>query len=246
MSWRRGPVHEAGTATGDGGPWTPVPVVGALMRPIGHQPLQPLPPAQGPSAEDLSLMKDLDQQYLETPFYGSRQMKAWLERQGRPVNRKRVRRLMRVMGLKAIYRRPRTGLLEPGSRPYPYLLTKTGITRPNQVWAADTTYVSMARGFLYSVAIMDWYSRYVLAWRLTNTPRSGPGAGSGGRLLRRRPGRGAGTGAPGGVQHRPGKSIHQPGVHPGPEGPRSEDQQGREGEVPRKYHDGAFVADGEI
>ena len=114
-------------------------------------------------------MKELDQQYLETPFYGSRRMKAWLERQGRPVNRKRVQRLMRVMGLRAIYRRPRTSQPEPGSRPYPYLLGKTEITRPNQVWAADVTYIPMARGFLYLVAIMDWRSRYVVAWRLTNT-----------------------------------------------------------------------------
>ena len=96
-------------------------------------------------------------------------MKAWLERQGRPVNRKRVRRLMRVMGLRAIYRRPRTSQPEPGSRPYPYLLGKTEITRSNQVWAADVTYIPMAQGFLYLVAIMDWYSRYVLAWRLSNT-----------------------------------------------------------------------------
>ena len=124
---------------------------------------------KGPSAEDLSLMKEPDRQYLETPFYGSRRMKAWLERQGKPVNRKRVRRLMRVMGLRAIYRKPRTSRAAPEQRVYPYLLEKARITRPNQVWAADITYIPMARGFLYLVAIMDWHSRYVVAWRLTNT-----------------------------------------------------------------------------
>ena len=124
---------------------------------------------KGPSAEELSLMKEPDRQYLETPFYGSRRMKAWLERQGRPVDRKRVQRLMRVMGLRAIYRKPRTSRAAPEQRVYPYLLEKAGITRPNQVWATDVTYIPMARGFLYLVAIMDWHSRYVVAWPLTNT-----------------------------------------------------------------------------
>ena len=114
-------------------------------------------------------MKELDRQYLETPFYGSRRMKAWLEREGTSVNRKRVRRLMRAMGLRAIYRKPRTSQPGPEHRVYPYLLEKAGISRPNQVWAGDVTYIPMARGFLYLVAIMDWYSRYVVAWRLSNT-----------------------------------------------------------------------------
>jgi len=123
------------------------------------------------SPKDLALMKQLDQQYLATPFYGSRRMrmKVWLDRQGHPVNRKRVRRLMRTMGLQAIYRRPRTSQPGPGHKVYPYLLGAMEITMPNQVWAADITYIPMARGFLYLVAIMDWYSRYVVAWRLSNT-----------------------------------------------------------------------------
>ena len=100
-------------------------------------------------------------------------MKAWLERQGIAVSRKRVQRLMRVMGLRAIYRRPRTSRPAPGVRVYPYLLGKAEITRPNQVWAADITYLPMARGFLYLVAVMDWHSRYVLSWRLSNTLESG-------------------------------------------------------------------------
>ena len=114
-------------------------------------------------------MKLIDHQYLATPFYGARKMAAWLKNQGHQVNRKRVRCLMRVMGLKAIYRRPRTSVPAAGHKIYPYLLNGMKITRPNQVWAADITYIPMARGFLYLVAIIDWYSRYVLSWRLSNT-----------------------------------------------------------------------------
>ena len=128
---------------------------------------------QGASEEDLSLVGEMDRQYLETPFYGSRRMKAWLERQGILVSRKRVQRLMRVMGLRAIYRRPRTSRPVPGVRVYPYLLGKAEITRPNQVWAADITYLPMERGFVYLVAVMDWHSRYVLSWRLSNTLEAG-------------------------------------------------------------------------
>ena len=114
-------------------------------------------------------MKQMDEQYLATPFYGSRRIKVWLGRQGHTVNRKRVQRLMRVMGLRAIYRRPRTSKPGPGHKVYPYLLGGMQITRPDQVWAADITYIPMAKGFLYLVAIMDWYSRHVVAWRLSNT-----------------------------------------------------------------------------
>jgi len=124
---------------------------------------------KGISEEDLILMKLIDRQYLTTPFYGARKIAVWLKSQGQWVNRKRVRRLMRMMGLKAIYRRPRTSQPAPGHKIYPYLLSGMKITRPNQVWAADITYIPMARGFLYLVAIIDWYSRYVLSWRLSNT-----------------------------------------------------------------------------
>jgi putative transposase len=123
----------------------------------------------GISEEDLTLMKLIDRQYLATPFYGARRIVAWLKYQDHTVNRKRVRRLMCIMGLKAIYRRPRTSKPAPDNKIYPYLLSGMEITRPNQVWAADITYIPMARGFLYLVAIIDWYSRYVLAWRLSNT-----------------------------------------------------------------------------
>ena len=114
-------------------------------------------------------MKLIDRQYLATPFYGTRKIVAWLNNKGYKVNRKRVRRLMRIMGLKAIYRRPRTSKPTPGNKIYPYLVNGIEITRPNQVWAADITYIPMAKGFLYLVAIIDWYSRYVLSWRLSNT-----------------------------------------------------------------------------
>jgi putative transposase len=124
---------------------------------------------RGPSQEDLALMKRIDRQYLATPFYGSRRMKVWLNREGHRVNRKRAQRLMRTMGLTAIYRRPRTSRPGPGHMVYPYLLSGMEINRPNQVWAADITYIPMAKGFLYLVAIMDWYSRHVVAWRLSNT-----------------------------------------------------------------------------
>jgi putative transposase len=111
----------------------------------------------------------IDRQYLRTPFYGSRRMTAWLQTQGHMVNRKRVQRLMGVMGLEAIYQRPHTSRPAPQHRIYPYLLRGLVIEHVNQVWAADITYIPMACGFLYLVAVMDWVSRYVLAWRLSNT-----------------------------------------------------------------------------
>ena len=122
-----------------------------------------------PRAGDLELMALMDRQYLKTPFYGSRKMQAWLRGQGHPVGRNKVRRLMRLMGLAAIYRRPNTSRPAPGHRIYPYLLQGVEINRVNQVWSADITYIPMAQGFLYLVAIMDWHSRRVLAWKLSNT-----------------------------------------------------------------------------
>lgn len=118
---------------------------------------------------DLDLMAAMDRQYLATPYFGSRRMQAWLQAQGHRISRKRVRRLMRVMALEAIYQRPRTTTSSPTAPKYPYLLRGLAITKPDQVWAADITYIPMARGFLYLVVIMDWHSRCVLAWRLSNT-----------------------------------------------------------------------------
>ena len=119
--------------------------------------------------EDLELMALMDRQYLKTPFYGSRRMKVWLCGQGHPVGRGKVRRLMRAMGLEAIYRHPNTSKPAPEHRVYPYLLKGVDVNRVNQVWAADITYIPMAKGFLYLIAIMDWHSRYVLSWQLSNT-----------------------------------------------------------------------------
>src|SRR5215217_5392178 len=118
------------------------------------------------SADDLRLMELIDRQYLVRPFYGSRRMAAWLATQGHTVNRKRVQRLMRLMGLVAIYQRPNTSKPAVAHKIYPYLLGGISIERVNQVWCSDVTYIPMAKGFLYLVVIMDWVSRAVLAWRL--------------------------------------------------------------------------------
>ena len=121
------------------------------------------------SEEDLELMGLIDRQFLQTPFYGARRMAWALKRQGHPVGRKRVRRLMQKMGLVAIYPRPKTSERALSHPVYPYLLRGLTVTRSNQVWATDITYIPMVRGFLYLVAILDWASRYVLSWRLSNT-----------------------------------------------------------------------------
>jgi putative transposase len=123
----------------------------------------------GESSEDFRLMRLIDEQYTARPFYGSRRMTAWLTQQGEPVNRKRVQRLMRLMGLEAIYPKPRLSLAGRGHRIYPSLLRGVTIERPDQVWSADITYVPMPSGFMYLAATIDWLSRYVVAWRLSNT-----------------------------------------------------------------------------
>jgi len=119
--------------------------------------------------ENLRLMRRIDAQYTACPFYGSRKMTRWLMQEGEAVNRKRVQRLMRVMGLEAIYPKPRLSLAGRGHRVFPYLLRNVRIERADQVWSSDITYVPLATGFMYLAAIIDWYSRYVLAWRLSNT-----------------------------------------------------------------------------
>jgi putative transposase len=121
------------------------------------------------SAEDLAIMALIDRQYLARPYYGSRRMVAWLATQGHAVNRKRVQRLMRLLGLVAIYQRPNTSKPAAAHKVYPYLLGGLAIERANQVWCSDVTYIPMAKGFLYLVVIMDWASRAVLTWRLSNT-----------------------------------------------------------------------------
>ena len=124
---------------------------------------------KGESVENLALMRRIDELFLKYPFYGSRQMARHFRREGIRVGRHRVRRLMRLMGLAAIYQAPRTSTPHPEHRIYPYLLRNLEVDRPNQVWCADITYIPVQRGFLYLVAIMDWATRHVLSWRLSNT-----------------------------------------------------------------------------
>ena len=125
--------------------------------------------SRGESPLNLRLMRRIDEQFLETPFYGSRQMTRWLRRQGNTVSRKRVRRLMRLLGVHALFQRPQTSQPHPAHRIYPYLLRDLPITRPNHVWCTDVTDIPLQRGFLCLVAVMDWASRKVLFWRLSNT-----------------------------------------------------------------------------
>lgn len=119
--------------------------------------------------ENLRLMRLIDETYLAYPFFGSRQMARWLRRQGERVNRKRVQRLMSRMGLEAIYQKPNLSRANAAHRVYPYLLRNLAVTRPNQVWATDITYVPVQGGYAYLCAVIDWHSRYVLAWELSNT-----------------------------------------------------------------------------
>jgi putative transposase len=121
------------------------------------------------SEEDLRLMRLIAQQFLQTPFYGSRRMTVFLERSGEPVSRKRVRRLIALMGLEAVHPRPRTTPTAPNARAYPYLLCDRVLTHADEVWSSDITYVPMRHGFMYLTAVIDWFSRYVLSWRLSNT-----------------------------------------------------------------------------
>jgi putative transposase len=128
---------------------------------------------KGESEENLALMRRIDELFLKHPFYGSRQMARQLRREGLIVGRHRVRRCMRLMGLQAIYQAPRTSCPHPEHRVYPYRLKGLAIARPNHVWCADITYIPVRRGFLYLVAVMDWASRHVLAWRLSNSIDAG-------------------------------------------------------------------------
>ena len=123
----------------------------------------------GATSEDLHLMRLIDELYTDCPFYGSRKITEALTRRGEEVNRKRVQRLMRQMGLEAIYPKPRLSAAGRGHKIYPYLLRGVKIERPDQVWSADITYVPLPSGFMYLAAVIDWYSRYVLSWRLSNT-----------------------------------------------------------------------------
>lgn len=124
---------------------------------------------QDVSEMDLKLMRRIDEMHLKRPFYGSRRIRDWLQDEGYDINRKRVQRLMRQMGIRALYPKPRTSKPGKGHKIYPYLLRDLVIDRPNQVWATDISYIPMAKGFVYLVAVIDWYSRKVLSWRLSNS-----------------------------------------------------------------------------
>ena len=121
------------------------------------------------SAENLALMAMMDREYTAHPFRGSRGLTAWLRREGHAINRKRVRRLMRLMGLEAVYPKPRLSVGGAGHQVYPYLLRNVQVERVNQVWSTDITYIPMPNGFMYLTAVIDWFSRFVLSWRLSNT-----------------------------------------------------------------------------
>jgi putative transposase len=125
------------------------------------------------SAENLALLALLDKEYTDHPFRGSRGMTAWLRREGHEVNRKRVQRLMRLMGLEAVYPKPHLSVGGAGHKVYPYLLRNVAIERVNQVWSTDITYIPMPNGFMYLTAVIDWHSRYVLSWKLSNTLDTG-------------------------------------------------------------------------
>ena len=125
------------------------------------------------SADDLALMRRIDELHLELPFAGSRMLQGFLVREGYRIGRRHVATLMKRMGIEALYRRPNTSKPAPGHTIFPYLLRKLPVTRPNQVWATDITYIPMARGFVYLAAVVDWFSRKVLAWRLSITPGCG-------------------------------------------------------------------------
>ena len=129
--------------------------------------------AERDDSYNLVLMNRIDEQFTKTPFYGVPRMTAWLNREGYPVNQKRVRRLLRAMGLEAVYPKPKLSQAHPEHKKYPYLLKDLVIDRPDQVWGSDITYIRMVHGFVYLVAVMDWFSRYVLAWQISITLETG-------------------------------------------------------------------------
>ena len=179
------------------------------------------------SAEDLELMRLIDEQYLKTPSFGSRSMARHFWRQGRKVNRKRIQRLMRLMGIEAVYPKPHTSRPHPEHRIYPYLLRNLSIEHANQVWAADITYVPMARGFMYLVAVMDWHSRKVLSWRVSNTLDSDFCI----QALREA----LNATEPRDLQHRPRRPVHQQRVHPDAQRPWDRYQHGRPRPLPGQH-----------
>ena len=191
-----------------------------------------------PDAEELALMRRIDELHLQHPFFGSRMITQTLKAEGPVINRKRVQRLMRLMGLESTAPQPTTSTPAPDHPVYPYLLRGLTIARPNQVWATDITYIPMARGFAYLVAIIDWYSRRVLAWRLSNTLDTGFCLEALRDALTLRPADH--------LQHRPGLAVHGGGLHPRSARPGDQDQHGRQGPLPRQHLRGAALAVAEV
>jgi len=162
---------------------------------------------------DLALMRKIDELHLEYPFAGSRMLRDMLRQDGHAIGRKHVATLMKRMNIEAVYKKPNTSRRHPAHAVYPYLLSHMDISRPNHVFAADITYIPMKRGFVYLFAVMDWASRRVLAWRLSNTLTTD--------FLYR----GGAASAPplrqaGHLQYRPGQPIHEPGIYPAAQGER--------------------------
>ena len=193
----------------------------------------------GIPSEDLALMRLLDEIHLERPFYGSRRLRDELETQGHPVNRKRVQRLMRQMGLSALYPKPRTSQPGAGHKVYPYLLKGLSIERPNQVWASDICYIPMAQGFMYLVAILDWHSRRVLAWRVSNTFDSDFCVEALEDALIH-------YGPPAIFNTDQGRSVHVPSVYDGAQSPCGGHQHGRQGTLGRQRVRRASLAQRQI
>ena len=179
------------------------------------------------SAADLAIMRRIDELHMDYPFAGSRMLGTLLGREGIRIGRLHVATLMKKMGIAAIYRRPNTSKPAPGHRIHPYLLRKLAITRPNQVWATDITYIPMARGFVYLVAIVDWFSRRVLSWRLSITLDADfcieALQGSAGALREARH-----------LQHRSGQPVHQHRLHRCPQTRGDRDQHGWQGLLARQ------------
>ena len=194
---------------------------------------------KGESELNLRLMRLIDEQYLRTPWYGSRQMARHLRRLGHGVGRKRVRRLMRVIGLRSVAPQPNTSRRAPGHKVYPYLLAELDVERPNQVWCADLTFIPMAHGFLYLVAVMDWHSRKVLSWRLSTTQDAACCVEALEEALER-------YGRPEIFNSDQGLPVHERGLHRRAPSPRRPDLHGRQGPVDRQRIHLAAVAVAEI
>ena len=190
------------------------------------------------TAENLRLMRLIDEEYTAHPFLGSRRLTKWLVEQGEEVNRKRVQRLMRVMGLEAIYPKPKLSAAGRGHRIYPYLLRDVRIERPDQVWSTDITYVPLAHGFMYLAAIIDWFSRYVLAWRLSNTLD--------GSFCLEMLEEALGRGRPEVFNTDQGRAVHGSGVDGSAGVGGGGGEHGRQGPLPGQRVRGAAVADGEV